>query len=132
MKIGRYIFHPVLTHPRSRFIFFLFLVLSAVLGGLCWMRITDAFQQAGVSMEEMAAHDPLLRVLISPIFRIILGVIAAWIAAGFTAHHVVGPVDRLELWLETPHREKTPAFRLRKGDKYYKLVQLINRLFKQA
>src|SRR6185295_3571598 len=103
--------HPVLTHPRSRFIFLLFLVLSAVLGALCWIRLSDALSQAGVSLDDLAENHPFLIFLVSPIFRILLVGMAAWTAAGFTAHRVVGPVERLEVWLETYHKEKAaPVF----------------------
>jgi len=131
--VGRFYFHPVLTHPRSRFIFFLFLILSASLGALCWLRLSDALQQAGVTSADISAGHPFLVFLLTPTFRIVLVALSAWLAAGFTAHRVVGPIERLENWLERAQDEKNPAgFRLRKGDKYYKLVLLINRLLKHA
>lgn len=132
MRLERYILHPVLSHPRSRFIFFLFVILSSLLSALCWYRLGDAVAQSGISLDSLDSMHPFIVYLMSPMFRVVMAIFAAVIASGLTAQRVVGPIKRLGEWLQHRRDNKTSSeFRLRKGDVYQPLLNLINKLLNQ-
>ncbi len=130
MASNRLVFHPILVHRRSRFIFFVFLIVAASVGTLSWFKFEAALFQAGLSSSNGApSGNFLLSIFLSPYFRWGVVFATAVMASGLTAQYVVGAVRRIEQWLMDYERDLNPKpLRTRAGDKFSKLASLINQL----
>lgn len=129
MPASRLLLHPLLTHKKSRLIFAIFLVLAVLLGILCWVRLNNAFHQAGLSVMQLQGTGFHGLILLSPYVRFAIIGAAAIIAASLTAHHVIGPVKRMEQWLHDVEAGLSVSpLKVRRGDKFSMLVDMINRL----
>lgn len=125
--------HPILSNPRSRMILFIFAGMAAVFGVLTSVYTDYLLKKNGVviEMDLMNRHKALM-FFMSTGFQIFLTLITASIGAALTSKHVIGPVKRIEQWLldmEAGH-DMVPL-KLREGDKFEKLCDLINKLHKR-
>jgi len=132
MAKSRLVRHPLLSYRRSRLIFILFTVISAVAGVLVWYLFENALRQAGLSSADGSLKRTwILTVLLSIHFRAGLIIGTAVVAAGLTAQFVVGPIERIEQWLlDLEAGTFSGDLQIRLGDKFSKLVDLIIRLAK--
>ena len=128
MSKSRLLLHPILVHKKSRKIFLSFLAVGLLLGILLRTYVLHVLREHGVDVR-VWVHDNnvALKVLLSPFFYFAVVVFSSALAAGFTSHYIVGPIQRIEEWLrayEAGH--PVPPLVIRSDDKYMGVVQLIN------
>ena len=134
MNLPRLLVHPLLLNRRSRFVLLLLTTALAIVLGLLWWRFFSVLSTAGVRLQGIPSVDnSTLTLLLSPYFHALLALFSLFIAAAVTAQRTVGPVKRIEEWIRDWEAgfEVTPL-RIRKGDVYEDLVQVINALYAKS
>lgn len=133
MASSRFVFHPVLRINRSRSLLFYFLLLSGLVGSLSWYEFDQILKSAGLSaglLDPTSAWYTTL--LVSPYFRIGLIMGSAILGSSFTAHYVIGPVKRIEKWINKWKLGiDVDPLQVRRGDKFERMFQLLNELHTQ-
>jgi hypothetical protein len=130
MAHSRLVLHPILLDKRSRFVFLILLTVAVLVGILAWIKLESALKQAGVSVIYGPPSSNLpLSIMLSSYFRAGLVLATAILAGAVTGQHIVGPVRRIQRWLEAYEQGQTgQPLKVRSSDKFYRLVELINRL----
>jgi hypothetical protein len=131
MKQFRLVIHPVMENKRSRAILISYFLIAALSNGALWWMTLRMLKKAGVLIFYQT-FQPSWYVgwLTSPILHVAVAVIAVLIGTALTSVYVVGPVKRLEQWLnDWQQGHKLPPFKVRGKDYLYENVaSLINRL----
>ena len=127
---ARFVLHPVLLNKKSRHIFYWFLAVALLVGGLIYWRFNTILKDIGVYGTTVNGDfNWFLTVLLSPHFKYSLVLGAAVLAGSLTAHHVVGPVRRIENWVRDWEAGRSVGeLRVRKGDKFSSFVRMVNEL----
>jgi len=133
MSQSRFVYHPVLGNKKSVFIFFSYFSMALILGGLFWWKLDSALMNADVFLSDGRIQlNTLQKMLLSVHFRVVVIMVAALIGTALTAHHVVGPIRRLEQWMKDWEMGKNiPDLKVRSSDKFEYFVQLINELHRK-
>lgn len=132
MNMSRIFLHPLIRNPRSRSLLISFAITIIGVTAFLWIKIYSVLGAAGLDFEyfRSMASVPLLRLLLSPYFLILIVVLSVLVAAATTAVSIVGPVRRLEQWLMDWDMGYTLSpLKSRTGDSYDNLIRLINDLY---
>ncbi len=131
MKKSRLFLHPVILQKGSRPIALWFLMIAGVMGLFLWIQLDAVIDLVGINLYYgLPTKNSLLEFLLSPYVRLALILCSALIAAGITSMRIVGPVKRIEQWLiDVEQGHDMSSLRVRKGDKFSRFVELINKLF---
>lgn len=134
MPRARLLTHPVLVQKRSITIFFSFLSAAVVVGGVLLWNMNGIVERAGINMYVIPSDGNVwLKLLLSNIVRGAVILITVAFSAGLTSKHVLGPVKRIEQWLQDLDAgHDISALKVRSADEYEKLVKLINELYEKA
>ena len=128
----RFITHPLLINKKSRNIFLIYFSFSFVVG--CWIlwKVNAITSLVGVaSLGTFPTGSLLQRIVWSSSFQWGAIFLASVLGAAYTAYQVVGPIERIERWLKNLSAgRKVADLKVRKGDKFEKLVLLVNSLNK--
>jgi hypothetical protein len=131
MKQARMLIHPVLGNSRSRLILFSYFVVTAISSGISWGLTLRALKSADILIFYQTFHPSwYVGLLTSPIVHMAVSALAALIGATLTSTYVIGPIKRLEQWLQDwDAGHKLPPFNVRKRDYLYEnIASLINQL----
>jgi hypothetical protein len=131
MKQVRTLTHPIFSNSRSRLILFSFFIVTAISSGVLWGLTLRALKSANILIFYPTFHPSwYVALLTSPILHVVVSVLAALIGATLTSSYVIGPIKRLEQWLQdwdAGHRLR--PFTVRKRDYLYEnIASLINQL----
>ena len=131
---SRLLFHPILLNRQSRHLFIIFLLLSIFVGGLLWWQFNTAVLVAGIDLPSFAQSAPwYMGIIVSPYFRIGLIFMGSILAAGTVGKYVVGPVKRIEQWLEYWEAGTSlKPLKVREEDKFSTLVQRLNDMYNKT
>src|SRR3989338_11322000 len=101
MRHSRFIFHPVIEHKKSRALFILFLLLALAAGVVFFWYVEYYLNQANLNLNPLYLQQhPKLKLLLSFYLRMGVVLMVSVIATGITARVMVGPIKRIEKWLE--------------------------------
>ena len=127
---ARFVLHPVLLNKRSRLIFIWFLFVALFLGLALFWKLDQIITQIGLSPVVPLKSGPwYIKVLFSLHFKYSLVLAAALLGGALTAHHVVGPIKRMEQWiLDWEAGKNISEFRVRQKDKFSPLTDLLNQI----
>lgn len=128
MNKSRMVLHPVLLHPRSRILFIYFFFLTAFVGLFMGYEFRQIVSKSGIDLTYGSpSHGWLVSMFVSVYFQVAMVLLAALLSSALTAQFVVGPVKRIEQWLQDwQSGKKLPPLKVRNKDKFAKLVDLIN------
>lgn len=131
MNVTRFLVHPVAKHERSRIILLLFIAASVVVFGYLWWTFLSAIKATQVDIQRIPSVPSIpLAVFLSPWFHFFLTFGCAVVAASVTSFRTVGPIKRIEQWmLDWERGHDLGLLRVRKGDWYQELVEMINALY---
>jgi hypothetical protein len=130
MPKARVVLHPILLNKRSRVIFLWYLLLAFGVGIYSWIKFESVLRQADIQLLTVLPQLHWMVGLMSSWYvRVALIFVSAVLAGAISAPYVVGPVKRLEEWLhDWEQNQPLKPLKLRDGDKFSKLVDLINQL----
>lgn len=124
----RVILHPILIHPRSRYIFLIFSILTIAIGGFLIYQSDSVIESIGLNPSlGSPSGNAIVSILISRNFFVSVSLLAVLLATTLTAQFVVGPIKRIEEWiLEWKQRRSVGELQLRQQDKFERLSRLLN------
>lgn len=126
----RFVFHPVLSHKRSRLIYLWFLFVGSLMGlYMGWTVYGSILQLQAMGSYPDFVDRPFIRIFLAPYILLTVILISSTLAAALTAHIVVGPIKRIQEWvMDWNQGNPMEPLQIRRDDKYTKIAEWLNRL----
>jgi hypothetical protein len=130
---SRFIFHPILENKRSRLILLGYLLIAGAVAYGFYLQVNHTLQVAGLSrMSTLLWEDMRFKVILSPRFMVGITFATALFASTLTSRFVIGPIKRIERWLQDWADGLNPfPLLVRRGDKFVYFVSLLNTLYQK-
>ena len=131
---SRFWLHPVLLNRQSRHLFIIYFLILASLGALLWWQYDAALQHAGIDLALFSRSAPWAwGMIVSPYFRVGFLLMGALLASGWVGKYIVGPVKRIEQYLEYWEAgSELKPLRVREDEKFSALVHLVNGMYEKV
>lgn len=130
----RLFMHPILTHPRSRSIFLLFLFFAIFGAFVIGREFYNALATAGIDPQQLDQDPAAFVSWLLPVY-FLGGLILAGVLIGsaLTAVTIVYPARRIEQWLLAAEAGRSVnPMRIRADDIYFELMTSINDLYAKS